>query len=72
MVVTLGQQYNIGEKATVILYTYCTNHHAQPPIISQHTHCTVVEHSYEDDSNNIDNSTIEPYKNIGAWVNRKM
>ena len=22
MVVTLGQQYNVGEKATVILYTY--------------------------------------------------
>ena len=24
MVVTLGQQYNIGEKPTVILYTYCS------------------------------------------------
>ena len=23
--VTLGQQYNVGEKATVILYTYCTS-----------------------------------------------
>ena len=22
--VTLGQQYNVGEKTTVILYTYCT------------------------------------------------
>ena len=22
--VTLGQQYNVGEKTTVVLYTYCT------------------------------------------------
>ena len=34
-VVTLGQQYNVGEKSTAILYTYI-NHHAQPPIIPQH------------------------------------
>ena len=27
MVITLGQQYNVGEKPTVILYTY-TNRHA--------------------------------------------
>ena len=33
MEVTLGQQYNIREKPTVILYTYI-NHHAQPPIIT--------------------------------------
>ena len=26
MVVTLGQQYNIGEKATVILYIYINRH----------------------------------------------
>ena len=58
MVVTLGQQYNVGEKFTVILYTYI-NHHAQPPIITQHN--TVI-HSYED-STNVDNSTIESYKN---------
>ena len=30
MVVTLGQQYNIGEKPTVILYTY-TNRHPETP-----------------------------------------
>ena len=35
MVVTLGQQYNVGEKPTVILYTYI-NHQAQPPNITQH------------------------------------
>ena len=34
MVVTLGQQYNVGEKPTVILYTYI-NHHAQLPVITQ-------------------------------------
>ena len=38
MVVTLGQQYNVGEKPTVILYTYI-NHHAEPPIITKHKHC---------------------------------
>ena len=37
-IVILGQQYNVGEKPTVILYTYI-NHHAQPPIITQHNHC---------------------------------
>ena len=26
MVVTLGQQYNVGEKPTVILYTYINRH----------------------------------------------
>ena len=42
MVVTLGQQYNVGEKPTdILLYTY-VDHHAQPPIITQHNHCTAV------------------------------
>ena len=30
MVVTLGQQYNVGEKPTVILYTYITRHAGTP------------------------------------------
>ena len=30
MVVTLGQQYKVGEKPTVILYTYI-NRHAETP-----------------------------------------
>ena len=30
MVVTLGQWYNVGEKPTVIMYTYI-NRHAGPP-----------------------------------------
>ena len=31
MVVTLGQQYHVGEKPTVILYTYIINRHAGTP-----------------------------------------
>ena len=34
MVVTLGQQYNLGEKLTVTLYTYF-NHHAEPRSIAK-------------------------------------
>ena len=30
MTVTLGQQYNIGEKPTVILYTYINRHVGTP------------------------------------------
>ena len=30
MVVTLGQQYNVGEKPTVILYTYINRHAGTP------------------------------------------
>ena len=35
MAITLGQQYNVGEKPTVILYTYI-NRHAEPPNITKH------------------------------------
>ena len=31
MVVTLGQQYNVGEKPTVILYTYIKRHYSGTP-----------------------------------------
>ena len=30
MVITLGQQYNVGEKPTVILYTYLNRHAGTP------------------------------------------
>ena len=30
MVITLGQQYNLGEKPTVILYTYINRHAGTP------------------------------------------
>ena len=39
IIVTLGQQYNVGEKPTVILYTYII-HHPEPPIITKHKHCS--------------------------------
>ena len=65
MMVTLGERYNVGEKPTIILYTYI-HHHAQPPITTQHNHCSIVVHSYEDNnSTNVNNSTMEPYKNRG-------
>ena len=64
MEITLGQHYNVGEKSTVILYTYL-NHHAEPQIITKHKHHRLVD-SEEDSTNNVDNiSTIEPYKNRG-------
>ena len=63
MVVTLGQQYNVGEKPTVILYTYI-NHHAQPSIIIQHNHCG-TRYIVKEDNTNADNSTIEEYKSRG-------
>ena len=31
MVITFGQQYNVGEKPTVILYTYIINRHGGIP-----------------------------------------
>ena len=30
MVITLGQQYHVGEKPTVILYTYINRHAGTP------------------------------------------
>ena len=41
MVITLGQQYDVGEKPIVILYTY-TDHHAQAPITTQHNHLQYI------------------------------
>ena len=34
-VVTSGQQYNVREKPTVILYTYINYRHAEPPNITK-------------------------------------
>ena len=48
MVVTLGQQYNIGEKPTVILYSYI-NRHAGTPEKQRRQNST--------SSNNIDESS---------------
>ena len=38
MVVTLGQQYNVGEKPTFILYTYC--HAGIPEKERKQKHCS--------------------------------
>ena len=67
MVVTLGQQYNVGEKPTVIPYTYI-NHHAEPrSITKQKTLWYIVKRVVII----YDNSAIKPYKNRG-WVKSKM
>ena len=42
MVVTLSQQYNVGEKPTVILYTHI-NRHAEPPNITKHQNNSAIE-----------------------------
>ena len=65
MVVTLGQQYNVGEKPTVILYTYYINLHARTPYKKQKQCCSTslnrVVIIY-------DNSAIEPYNNRGLYI----
>ena len=40
MVVTLGQQYNIGEKPTVILYTYINRNAGTPEKQRKQKHCS--------------------------------
>ena len=51
MVITLGQQYNVGEKPAVILYTYI-NRDTEPP----NKNNVVITY---------DNNAVEPYKNRG-------
>ena len=40
MVVTLGQQFNIGEKPTVMRYTYINRHAATPEKQRKQKHCS--------------------------------
>ena len=68
MVVTWGQQYHVGEKPTVILYTYIYSHAKPPCITKQKTMQYMVKRIVVI----YGNSAIEPYANIGAWVNSKM
>ena len=42
MVVTLGQQYNIGEKLTVILHTYLNRHAGTPEKLQKQKHCSTL------------------------------
>ena len=46
MVVTLGQQYNIGEKPTVILYTYINRHAGTPDKNSKNKKVVVITYCY--------------------------
>ena len=39
-VVTLGQQYNVGEKPTVVLYTYINRHAGTSEKQRKHKHCS--------------------------------
>ena len=44
MQITLGQQYNVGEKPTVILYIYINRHAETPENNSKQTRDNVVHH----------------------------
>ena len=49
MEITLGQQYNVGEKPTVILYTYI-NHHAgtlEKTVKTKQRQCSAPSHMVE-------------------------
>ena len=45
MIVTLGQHYNVGEKPTVILYTYINRHAGTPSKKQKQNRNNVVHHS---------------------------
>ena len=57
MVVTMGQQYNIGEKPTVIMYTYINRHVEPPNITSQKSLYNIFKRVVI----TYDNRAIEPY-----------
>ena len=60
MVVTLSQQYDVGEKPTVILYTYI-NRHAGTPKQKTKTKQKQCSTFFEGVVIMYDNSAIEPY-----------
>ena len=78
MVVTLGQQHNVGEKPTVILYTYI-NHHAQPPIINITTvvYCTIPliamqgYHTNTEDTGRLGYNSVCYITSRTGWVSLK-
>ena len=61
MVVTLGQQYNVGERPTVILYTYINRYTKQPPKATKTEDKTV--HNFTKVIIIYDNNAISPYNN---------
>ena len=44
MVVTLGQQYHVGEKPTAILYIYINRQHAGTPNKTKTMFCIAQQH----------------------------
>ena len=53
MVVTLGQQYDVGEKLTVILYTYINLIAVQGHQTKSKNKTEIMEHNIQHGSNNI-------------------
>ena len=52
MVVTLGEQYSVGEKPTVILYTYYMNRHAgTQKKINNQKQCSIIVHTTTNKNN---------------------
>ena len=62
MVVTLGQQYNIGEKPTVILYSYI-NRHAGTPDKQQRQNISPSSNN-KDESNTIIETRTEDHDDV--------
>ena len=60
MVITLGQQYNVGEKPTVILYTYI-NRHAGTPTKGKTNKCTSSNNKDKSNTIIIETSTAEDH-----------
>ena len=63
MVVLLGQQYNIGEKPTVILYSYI-NRHAGTPEKQQRQNRCVTSSNNKDESNTIIATRTEDHNDV--------
>ena len=60
MVVTLGQQYNIGEKPTVILYSYINRHAGTP----DKRRIQSASSNNEDESNTIIETRTEDHGDV--------
>ena len=61
LIVTLGQQYSVGGRPTVILYTYINRHAGPPNTTKQKT----IQYIIEKVVIIYDNNAIEPYNNRG-------
>ena len=64
MVVPLGQQYNIGEKSTVILYTYINRHAGTPAKQQRQNSCCVTSSNNSDQSNPIIATRTEDHDDV--------